>query len=100
MVWRITLFVADAERLPDGWRVRGEIGLGPPRVGDVFTFVHHQDVDAEHVAFKVDAIAETEVLLTGSGDVEIRTGDILGGESSAEPSGSRRVPDRHRHLPS
>lgn len=81
MEWRITFFVDDAERTPTGWLVRGEVGLGPPAVGDEFTFVHHQDVELEEqLTLRVERLNGPELTVWASQDVVLRKGDILGGE--------------------
>lgn len=85
---RITFFVESAERKGSSWRVTGEVGLGPIREGDVFTFVHHQDTAGEvEVAAVVDEVGDSHLLLSMATPVEVRRGDILG----AELSDSRRA---------
>jgi hypothetical protein len=79
--WRITYFVNSAERTPEGWLVHGERGLGPPTNGDVFSFVHHQDSGQDdEVVLRIKKYDESFVLLAATEQVELRAGDILGGE--------------------
>lgn len=79
--WRITYFVKRATRTPDGWEVEGEPGLGPPQVGDEFSFVLHQDTKKEDlITLRVDRFDGPSMLVSGNGEVEIRPGDIIGGE--------------------
>ena len=80
-VRRITFFVDRVEQGPSGWTVEGEVGLGPLSEGDMFSFVHHQDVDDdEPVAIRLDGIDGSVLSLSGSRDVQLRQGDILGAE--------------------
>lgn len=82
MEWRITFFVKDAETTPDGWIVTGEAGLGPPVVGDEFSFVHHEDDRSEEHARLLITEAEPTLLRLATEDrVSLRSGDILGGET-------------------
>lgn len=79
--WRVTFFVNDADRTPDGWTIRGEAGLGPPEPGDEFSFVQHRDhLDEDRVAFRVLEIHSGSLRVSGGTDVVLRKGDILGGE--------------------
>jgi hypothetical protein len=80
--WRITFFVNDADRTPDGWTIRGEAGLGPPEPGDEFSFVQHRDhhLDEDRVALRVMEIRSGSLRVSGGTDIMLRQGDILGGE--------------------
>lgn len=79
--WRITYFVNRASRSQEGWEVEGEPGLGPPRVGDEFSFVLHQDTGKEDlVGLRVERFDGSSMLVSGKDEVEIRPGDIIGGE--------------------
>jgi hypothetical protein len=50
-------------------------------VGDEFSFVHHQDVGQEdRLILRVDRLYSAVVQVTTSHDVDLRKGDILGGE--------------------
>lgn len=79
--WRITYFVKRASRTSDGWEIEGEPGLGPPQVGDKFSFVLHQDSKREdQAALCVERFDVSSVLVSRNDEVEIRAGDIIGGE--------------------
>ena len=78
---RITFFVESAERVGSGWRVRGEVGLGPIEEGDEFTFVHHQDNgEEERLTLRVARFGGSELVIASGREVTLRRGDILGGE--------------------
>ena len=78
--WRITFFVSDAERTQDGWTVRGEVGLGPPAVGDCFSFVQHPGSDEERDVLRVEDVTDSSLRLSGGTGLTLTKGDILGGE--------------------
>lgn len=81
VTWRLTFFVKEAAPTADGWFVEGESGLGPPAPGDRFTFVHHQDDGREEtVNLAVAEVGAASLRLTGAMEVDLRSGDILGGE--------------------
>ena len=82
MQWRITFFVRDAERTPDGWIVTGEAGLGPPKVGDEFSFVHHEvDRTEDRATLSITEAAPDRLRLMTDAAITLRDGDILGGET-------------------
>ncbi len=82
---RITYFVKGASRSLAGWDVEGEPGLGPPQVGDEFSFIFHQDTKTEDpAALRVRRFDVSSMAVTGGSEVEIRPGDILGGEVDQE----------------
>lgn len=81
MEWRLTFFVESAERRQHGWQVAGESGLGPPQMGDTFSFVQHQDTGREDwTLLRVVEADERFLVLEGGTKVDLRRGDILGGE--------------------
>ena len=88
MEWRITFFVRDVESTPEGWLVRGEAGLGPPEVGDEFSFVHHDDQSIDdQVRLRITEANRHQIRLVVERPVErvtLRAGDILGGEAEVE----------------
>lgn len=78
---RITFFVESAEHREERTQVVGEVGLGPISRGDVFSFVHRpesgEDLDVRAV---VEEVGEGRLDLRVAPAVELRRGDILGGE--------------------
>ncbi len=82
MEWRVTYFVRAAEREPGGWLVKGEPGLGAPRVGDRFDWVLHQDDGVEERdALQVAEVGADWLRVTGGAELALRAEDILGGET-------------------
>lgn len=82
---RITYFVTCADRTEGGWFVRGEPGLGPPAEGNEFSFVHHQDHGQEDkIRLLIESYDGDSLVLAAKGDIELRPGDILGGEVMQE----------------
>lgn len=78
MYRRISFFVSQSESVRDGWRLVGEVGLGPIEVGDEFTFVHHNDAGTdESLSLRVVALDEPALHVSGDGGDLIRPGDIL-----------------------
>jgi len=68
-------------QVPDGWEVEGKAGLGPPQDGDKFSFVLHQGDEREDpVVLRVKKFDGSYMLVSGTDEVEIRPGDIIGGE--------------------
>lgn len=80
MDWRITFFVSGAERTRDGWTVRGEVGLGPPVVGDCFCFVHHPSGVDDDAVLRVEELTPSSLRVSGGTKLTLAQGDILGGE--------------------
>jgi hypothetical protein len=79
--WRITYLVNRAERTADGWVVYGDRGLGPPAEGEQFSFVHHQDTGLDdEVVLRIESYDDSSMWLATTESVELRPGDILGGE--------------------
>jgi hypothetical protein len=79
--WRITYFVESVEWIADGWWVRGEAGLGPPATGDEFSVVIHPDTATEdRVALRIQRYDVSSMVVVPSSEVDLRPGDILGGE--------------------
>jgi hypothetical protein len=79
--WRITYLFKTAERAGDGWIVYGEAGLGPPAEGDEFSFIHHHDTaQDDEVALRVETHSGSSMRLITAETVELKPGDILGGE--------------------
>lgn len=77
---RITFFVEAAEATQDGWIVTGERGLGPPEIGDMFSFVDHQDDQTEDIAaLAIVEAAPDRLRLVSRQPVRLRAGDVLGG---------------------
>ncbi len=73
MEWRVTYFVRTAERAPGGWVVKGVAGLGPPRVGDCFDWVLHQDDGSEERdALQVAEVGADGLRLTGGAGLALR----------------------------
>jgi hypothetical protein len=80
--WRITFFIDKAEPTGDGWLVHGEVGLGPPRVGEQFDFVTHQDTGEEdQLALRIVEAGPNWLRLVTQQKAALRKGDILGGEA-------------------
>ena len=78
MYRRISFFVSQSVPAPDGWRLAGDVGLGPSEVGDEFTFVHDDDTGTdESLSLRVLALAGSDLLVAGGGGELIRPGDIL-----------------------
>ena len=83
MYRRISFFVSQSEPVPDGWRLVGEVGLGPIEVGDEFKFVHHNDTGTdESLSLRVLVLDEPDLRVSGDGGQLIRPGDILLAEIS------------------
>jgi hypothetical protein len=80
VAWRITFFVSDAQRTPDGWTVCGEVGLGPPVEGDCFSFVHHPSGGDDDAVLRVEELTTSSMRMSGGTNLTLAGGDILGGE--------------------
>lgn len=81
MTWRITCFVSDVERTADGWLLRGEVGLGPPHVGDRFFFVQPGQAEPEFAAnLRVVEVEGAVLRVRGTAERVLGPGDMLGGE--------------------
>lgn len=104
---RISYFVRAAEWQGTTWRVVGETGLGPLKIGDEFAGVYHQDDGTEVLSSLVlQGVDGRTLVLEGDGGLQLRDQDILFGEqegASSEPPACPAAtrnddPDQQEHA--